>query len=93
MYQYMLQDVVAAAAAALQSQGYCSLRELAGGYRAWDLQYRPDGRRRAKGAFRDKSSGASSDQCVCACMQVEKQQMGVEIWSGGTWEGQSELLG
>ncbi|KAI3427347.1 hypothetical protein D9Q98_010264 [Chlorella vulgaris] len=51
------QDIVAAAAAALQSQGYCSLRELAGGYRAWDLQYRPDGRRRAKGAFRDKSSG------------------------------------
>lgn len=53
------QDIVAAAAAALQAAGYPRdrLAELAGGYRAWDLQYRPDGRRRAKGAFRDKSSG------------------------------------
>ncbi|PRW61229.1 ribulose bisphosphate carboxylase oxygenase activase [Chlorella sorokiniana] len=53
------QDLVAAAAAALQAAGYPSthLAELVGGFRAWDLQYRPDGRRRAKGAFRDKSSG------------------------------------
>lgn len=53
----ILQDIVAAAARALQAAGYPTLSELAGGYRAWDLQYRPDGRRRAKGAFRDKSSG------------------------------------
>lgn len=52
------QDVVSAAAAALQAAGYRQLAELQGGYRAWDLAYRPDGRRRAKGAFRDKSSGA-----------------------------------
>ncbi|KAL4442508.1 hypothetical protein ABPG77_005092 [Micractinium sp. CCAP 211/92] len=51
------EDIVAAAARALQAAGYSALSELAGGYRAWDLQYRPDGRRRAKGAFRDKSSG------------------------------------
>lgn len=51
------EDIVAAAARALQAAGYPTLSELAGGYRAWDLQYRPDGRRRAKGAFRDKSSG------------------------------------
>ena len=48
---------MAAATRALQGAGYCELSELAGGYRAWDLAYRPDGRRRAKGAFRDKSSG------------------------------------
>ncbi|KAI3427344.1 hypothetical protein D9Q98_010261 [Chlorella vulgaris] len=46
-----------AAAAALQSQGYRLLQELAGGYRACDLQYHPVGRRRAKGAFRDKAPG------------------------------------
>lgn len=51
------QDIVAAAARSLQAAGYSQLSELAGGYRAWDLSYRPDGRRRAKGAFRDKSSG------------------------------------
>jgi hypothetical protein len=51
------QDIVAAAAAELAAAGYHDLAELAGGYRAWDLAYRPDGRRRARGAFRDKSSG------------------------------------
>jgi rhodanese-related sulfurtransferase len=51
------QDFAAAAAAALREAGYASVAELAGGYRSWDLAYRPDGRRRAKGAFRDKSSG------------------------------------
>jgi hypothetical protein len=35
---------------------------------------------------------AATSVCVCVCMQVERQ-MGVEMFSGGTWEGQSELLG
>eukprot|EP00887_Chlorella_sp_A99_P002702 scaffold6.g2702.t1 len=52
------EDIVAAAARALEGAGYGQLSELEGGFRAWDLAYRPDGRRRAKGAFRDKSSGA-----------------------------------
>lgn len=28
-----------------------------GGYRAWDLAYRPDGRKRERGNWADKSSG------------------------------------
>lgn len=52
-----LQDIVAAAAAVLQEAGYSQLSELVGGYRQWDMLYRADGRPRARGAFRDKSSG------------------------------------
>lgn len=48
---------MAAAARELQAAGYTQLSELVGGFRQWDLQYRPDGRPRARGAFRDKSSG------------------------------------
>lgn len=33
------EDIVAAAARALQRAGYAQLRELAGGYRAWDLRW------------------------------------------------------
>jgi len=46
-----LQDVVQSAAAALRDAGYTAITELEGGFRAWDLTYRPDGRRRAKGSW------------------------------------------
>ncbi|GBF91656.1 ribulose bisphosphate carboxylase oxygenase, chloroplastic [Raphidocelis subcapitata] len=52
-----LGDVGAAAAEALRGAGHGRVFELAGGFRAWDLQLRPDGRPRARGAFVDKTSG------------------------------------
>jgi hypothetical protein len=39
------------AAAELRDAGYSAVSELDGGFRAWDLAYRPDGRRRAKGSW------------------------------------------
>ena len=50
-------DYVATAAALLMQEGYTDVSELKGGYGAWDLEYRPDGRRREKGKWADKSSG------------------------------------
>jgi hypothetical protein len=51
------ESAVELAAAALRDAGFTAVARLEGGYRAWDLAYRPDGRRRAKGNFRDTSSG------------------------------------
>ena len=51
------EEAVEQAAAALRDAGFAAVARLDGGYRAWDLAYRPDGRRRAKGNFRDTSSG------------------------------------
>ena len=42
---------------ALLDAGYTAVSELAGGYRSWDLAYRPDGRKRERGNWADKSSG------------------------------------
>lgn len=42
---------------ALTSDGYTAVSELEGGYRAWDLEYRPDGRKREKGNWADRTSG------------------------------------
>ncbi|KAG1663000.1 hypothetical protein FOA52_000571 [Chlamydomonas sp. UWO 241] len=50
-------DCVALAVDALRAAGFTSLSELEGGYTEWDLQYRPDGRRREKGNWADRSSG------------------------------------
>ena len=51
------EDFVAAAVEALRAAGYEDVSELGGRYGAWDLAYRPDGRRREKGKWADKSSG------------------------------------
>jgi hypothetical protein len=36
---------------------FTNLSELEGGFTEWDLQYRPDGRRRERGNWADRSSG------------------------------------
>ena len=51
------EDFVAEAVRALLEAGYQNISELDGGFNAWDLAYRPDGRRREKGKWADKSSG------------------------------------
>jgi rhodanese-related sulfurtransferase len=51
------EDYVEKAALALLENGYSNVAELGGGFTAYDLSYRPDGRRREKGSWKDKSSG------------------------------------
>ena len=51
------EDLVALAMELIVAAGYGSVGELADGYVAWDLAYRPDGRRREKGNWADRSSG------------------------------------
>ena len=55
--QQQQQDAAATAAEALLAAGHTDVKLLAGGFVAWDRAYRPDGRRRASGNFRDRSSG------------------------------------
>ncbi len=50
-------DLCGLAVEALRGAGYTAVSELAGGYKAWDLVIRPDGRRREKGKWADQSSG------------------------------------
>ena len=51
------EDFVALAVKALLEAGYENVAELDGGFNAWDIAYRPDGRQREKGKWADKSSG------------------------------------
>lgn len=51
------EDYVLMAALTLTEAGYTDLSELEGGFTAYDLRYRPDGKRREVGNWRDKSSG------------------------------------
>lgn len=51
------EDYAEQAVASLIEAGYTDVSELGGGFTAYDLSYRPDGRRREKGSWKDKSSG------------------------------------
>lgn len=51
------EDLAQAAVQQLLDAGYTRVSELAGGFGAWDECYSPQGKRRQKGAFKDKSSG------------------------------------